>query len=176
MTFQCDTKGIENFRSEKHESVHTDDILSQYQFMQSLILTGKLPCTKDEASTLGAIQLRIYELSYQSKAREEEYELRERESSKNNDNDNEDASKEICSGDGAETNRKSLTASHAAVMLGEQMGVLNQIDERTEVNSLASSDSNKAARVSVGTRKNLKLKEEINKLVRSTSEISKQRW
>ena len=32
--------------------------------MQMLIVHGKLPCTKEESTTLAAIQLRIYELSY----------------------------------------------------------------------------------------------------------------
>ncbi len=84
---------MENFKSEKEETMDNDDILDQYQFvssfsliivnirltnyaffssfpwhpdiqMQMLIVQGKLPCTKEESTTLAAIQLRIYELNY----------------------------------------------------------------------------------------------------------------
>lgn len=40
--------------------------------MQSLIITGKLPSTKDECATLAALNLRIYELSYMRMMEEEE--------------------------------------------------------------------------------------------------------
>ena len=41
--------------------------------MQNLIVSGKLPCTKDECATLAAIQLRIYELT-QTEGSDEEKE------------------------------------------------------------------------------------------------------
>lgn len=40
--------------------------------MQNLIISGKLPCTKDECATLAALHLRIYELNYLNSLREEE--------------------------------------------------------------------------------------------------------
>lgn len=46
----------------------SNDILK----MQSLIVTGKLPSTKDECATLAALNLRIYELNYIRLMEEEE--------------------------------------------------------------------------------------------------------
>jgi hypothetical protein len=40
--------------------------------MQHLIVSGKLPCTKEECATLAAIHLRIYELNYMKALEEEE--------------------------------------------------------------------------------------------------------
>ncbi len=40
--------------------------------MQHLIVSGRLPCTKDECATLAAINLRIYELNYIKMIEEEE--------------------------------------------------------------------------------------------------------
>lgn len=44
--------------------------------MQSLIVSGKLPCTKDECATLAAIHLRIYELTYIKILEEEDEDLK----------------------------------------------------------------------------------------------------
>jgi len=46
--------------------------------MQTLIVSGKLPCTKDECATLAAIQLRVYELSYKRMIKEEHEERKSR--------------------------------------------------------------------------------------------------
>jgi hypothetical protein len=45
--------------------------------MQGLIVSGKLPCTKDECATLAAIQLRIYEISYMKSMEDEKTETSE---------------------------------------------------------------------------------------------------
>ena len=55
---------IENNQDQIVETVNDEDIINQYESMLNLITSGKLPCNKDESTTLAAIQLRIHELNH----------------------------------------------------------------------------------------------------------------
>ncbi len=55
---------IENNQDHIVETVNNEDILNQYESMLNMIISGKLPCNKDECTTLAAIQLRIHELNH----------------------------------------------------------------------------------------------------------------
>jgi hypothetical protein len=56
--------------------------------MQGLIVSGKLPCTKDECATLAAIQLRIYEILYIKNMEDEKTETSEEQPLQNKPNKN----------------------------------------------------------------------------------------
>lgn len=158
--------------------------------MQSLIVNGKLPCTKEECATLGAIQFRIYELSY-IRMIEIQAEKRKKKST---------LSKEISSVTPVEESTKKETVQISSIdNIQKQAKTLKQIDEKTEEvsqheeKSLKESQSLDIANTeakqqpvedeplktptseieSTIKQKNQIVKDEINKLIRSMSETSK---
>lgn len=142
------SKGIENIRNEKQESIHQDDILNQYQFMHALILSGRLPCTKDEASTLGAIQLRIYEIAFQRKCEEEQndktsetQERTERGEDEADAGNEADASKEITSDDDSAGSDGPVEAPGQFMAANTELKKLNLIEEAAEIDSETSSNA-----------------------------------
>ena len=159
--------------------------------MQSLIINGKLPCTKDECATLGAIQFRIYELSY-IRMIEIQAEKRKKKASINKEQSSSHSTKE-------ETTKKETVQMNSTTDNTQKHSTtLNQIEEKTEEISYKSEKSFKQSQsLDIGNteakqplndeplktptlemessikQKNQIVKDEINKLIRSMSETSK---
>ena len=148
--------------------------------MQSLIVSGKLPCTKEESCTLAAIQYRIYELAYMKLVDEEKEKNELKQTSKSATKKDELT---------ATLPPKTDSVNEGFVETGDTKKVLNIIqetpeetDKKTEIKSepnkqlLLIDTGDEAAKIdadTLGKQCNHLVKEEINKLIRSMSETSK---
>lgn len=118
--------------------------------MQTLILSGRLPCTRDEASTLGAIQLRLFEIDFQRKCEEEESakldEMSERTEKADGEadaGDEADVSKDVTSDDEKSSEGADRPGESPVQYLvaNAELKKLKLIEEATEIDSETSSNA-----------------------------------